>query len=288
MGVASTRVPRSPPQLPLVDRVTFGAFADNEPWPSLAAHGALERLLGVALPTMSWFQSWDNDWLHRQARAAAGRPLLIAWQPRHDDGSPLTLSSIVKGEWDAHVRRFLEGAAGYTGEVTIRLAHEMNGNWYPWSGAPERYVQMWRHMVALGRSVAPKVRWMWCVNALDVGGTPAEDYWPGEAWVDLLGIDGYNGYGPWTSFGALFTPMHDRLRRLSGRPQWIAEVGSAEGAPGRKGRWLEGLFEERGLPAVQRVVFFHADKEHDWRLDSSPATLSVARRSLQRPARPSA
>jgi mannan endo-1,4-beta-mannosidase len=278
-GLLSRPLPE-PVTLPLGRRASFGAFAAPEPWPSIAPHLALERLVRAPLPTMSWFQSWDNDWLHDQAASASTRPLLIAWQPWHDDRSPVRLSSVVAGDWDRYLERFLRGAAGHPGEVTIRLAHEMNGTWYPWSGNPRRYVGMWRHIVGLGRLIAPRVRWMWCVNSLDVGAHRAEDYWPGAAWVDVVGLDGYNGYGPWTPFGELFTPMHDRVVRLSGLPQWIAEVGSAEGAPGEKAAWLTGLFADRGLTAVERVVFFHQDKEHDWRLDSSEAALTAVRAGL--------
>ena len=272
-----TRPLPDPAPLPLGQRATFGAFAANEPWPSLLPHLELEQLVGASLPTLSWFQSWDNAWLHEQAAAAGDRPLLLAWEPRHDDGSRVLLSEIVEGAWDWYLRRFLTGAASYGGPLTVRLAHEMNGTWCPWSGNPPRYVQMWRHVVDLGRRIAPNVRWMWCVNAVDIG-LRAEDYWPGLPWVDVLGIDGYNGYGAWTSFEELFRPMHDRLQRLAALPQWIAEVGSAEDP--RKPAWLTDLFRCRGLPAVERVVFFHADKEHDWRLDSSPAALEAVRQGL--------
>ncbi|MBA1332297.1 endoglucanase, partial [Candidatus Endoriftia persephone str. Guaymas] len=75
--------------------------------------------------------------------------------------------------------------------VYIRLAHEMNGDWYPWSARsvgenPADYIAMWRHVhdaataIGLGRE---HVQWVWSVNASDHGsyGWIAEDYYPGDA-----------------------------------------------------------------------------------------------------------
>ena len=44
--------------------------------------------------------------------------------------------------------------------LVIRLDHEMNGNWYPWSedqayNSPGEYVAMWRHVVDRFRQWVP-------------------------------------------------------------------------------------------------------------------------------------
>jgi hypothetical protein len=294
VGLAARGIAKpSAPALPLADTALFGAYAAPEPWPSIAAHGVLEREVGVRLPVMSWFQSWDNGWLEEQAGEAAveKRELLIAWQPWGDDQRAIRPHDVLSGRMDRRITSYLEGAGSYPGPVTLRLGHEMNGNWYPWSASgrtsvvssPAEFVMVWRHIVSIGHRVSPAVQWMWCVNSMDLGGFRAEDYWPGDAFVDAVGIDGYNGYGPWTWPVPLLKPMHDRLRRLTDKQIWVAELGCREAgvqAPHAKGEWLDQLFTTTELPALSRVVFFSANKEHDWRLTSSWPTLASARAGL--------
>ncbi|WP_217631238.1 glycosyl hydrolase [Modestobacter sp. DSM 44400] len=82
--------------------------------------------------------------------------------------------------------------------MTIRLMHEMNGNWYPWgSGAngnqPGEFVLAWRHVhdrfTALG---VTNVAWTWAPNAVYTGGAPLAPLYPGDAYVDAVGLSNYN------------------------------------------------------------------------------------------------
>lgn len=47
-----------------------------------------------------------------------------------------------------------------------------------------------------------------------------------------------------------------------------------------KGRWWTEALASTSFPAVTALVFFHADKERDWRLDSSPTALAGLRAGL--------
>jgi beta-mannanase len=229
---------------------------------------------------MSWFQNWDTGWLTRQAAdaAATGHDLLIALEPMHGNGRPVSFREIAAGAYDGSLRAFFTMAQAFPSPVVVRFAHEMNHR-HPWSmgisGAvtsTEDWIAAWRHLVTLSRRLGDNVRWMWCVNNVDGGGVPAEAYWPGADVVDVIGIDGYNGFGPWATPEQVFTPMYSRVTRLSSRPVWIAEVGCRDVGPGEKhskAAWLEALLSDTHWPRVERIIFFSADKEHDWRLDSS-------------------
>ncbi len=275
--------------------IVFGAYAANEPWPDLNAHYALEQAVGGRLPTMSWFQNWDTDWLAGQAATAAtsGHDLLICWEPVRN-GSPVRFADILAGHHDVYLRRYFTAAATFPRRVTIRPFHEMNGTWYPWGLAAgrqdcvtsaEEWIAAWRYLVALQRSVSgDRVRWAWCVNNVDIGGVPAEAYYPGSAHVDVLGLDGYNGWGAWVTPYQVMNPMYQRLVRLHPvAPVIIGEIASREpvlGESATKVEWLTQLFTETRLPRLTHINYFHANKERDWRLDSSPAALSAARRYL--------
>lgn len=272
----------------------FGAYADDEPWPDVSAHYALERKVG-RLPTMSWFQDWGTGWLATAASAAQAtrHNILIAWDPSQS-GVPLSFADIAAGRYDDYLVKYFRGARTFRGQVVLRPFWEMNGNYSSYSvAAPSdgravastsEWIAVWRHLVTLQRRVGgANVHFMFCANGSDVGGTPVEQYWPGAAYVDRLGLDTYNGGTPWQPAHGLIAPMYDRLAALHPTaPISVAEIGCAESSsdPGRKAAWLRNLFTDGGFPRLNGLCFFDADKEHDWRLDSSSQALAVSRSYL--------
>ena len=72
---------------------------------------------------------------------------MVTWQLYKSgwSGPTISLSDIAAGDYDSDLRRAADLAKGLPFEVMIRFGHEMNGDWYPWSGQPVR----------LRRGVAP-------------------------------------------------------------------------------------------------------------------------------------
>ncbi|MGY1650214.1 glycoside hydrolase family 26 protein [Geodermatophilus sp. SYSU D01119] len=278
----------------LVTRCRFGAWAATGGGP-VEDHRALEARLGAALPVFSWFQALD-PWDTAIAEGIAGfdradpydcMVCLEAWDTR--------LADVVAGERDDYFRRYFDGARTYPGRVVVRLLHEANGNWYPWSVAHDgdavtstgQWQEAWRRIVGIARGQgAANVTFMFCANAEDVGGVPVEDYWPGSEWVDVVGVDGYN-WG-WDAAGSpdvtaeeLLDPMYRRLTALHPTAEFmVGELGCAA-HPGKAG-WYEALYRSRRFPRLTQVAFFHEAKEQDWRLDSDEETLRTNRRYLAR------
>ncbi|MBM9475525.1 hypothetical protein JL107_03610 [Nakamurella flavida] len=291
---------------PLLQRATWGAYASRVPFPDAAPHYALEALVGTRFPQMSWFSTWGVAWPKGggQQAARSRHDLLVAWQPTLDGRRPVLFSDIVAGRHDDYLTRFFTAAARHPGRVTVRFAHEPNGTGYPWSVAAggcvrstAEYVAGWRYVVEFHRRISRRwteqnVRFCWCVTTRDRGGIPLEEYYPGDDWVDVLAVDVYNGYGgTWASPRGLLAAPYARLTALNeAAPVWIAELGCREPAkdePGAradprrsKADWLSSLFAMTEYPRLESVNFFHADRTHDWRLDSSPAALQVCRTAL--------
>jgi endoglucanase len=260
----------------------------------VAAHHTLEQVVGARLPIVSLYADWHTPWPAAVSRGLAGHDLLISWEPVGVD-----FAELLDGAWDASLTAFLEAAAGHAGQVILRPFAEMNGPWQTWSvdhegGAVrdvEQWQAAWRHVVGLARSVGSGSRcsMLFCANTTDEGPTPVEQYWPGTEWVDAVGIDGFN-WG-WSADGRplagaeqVIGPMYDRLGRLHPTAEFVvAELGCAPAppqAPSAQANWFAELYASRAFPRVRRVVFFHEDKECDWRLDSDPVTLAVHRASL--------
>lgn len=294
LSVAAATIPsaRGPGSSALGRRCRFGAWSASRSG-VLAGHAGLERLVEAQLPVVSWFKDWGRGWDSvcsgvSNLRGAQPYDNMIAWEAW---GVPFR--DITGGARDDFLVDFFDDARAARSTVTLRLFHEMNGNWYPWSTAStdrlvestERWVAAWRHVVSVARARgANNVRFMFCPNMNDVGGVPVEAYWPGAEWVDVVGLDGYNwGWRPdgtpQTSAEDVIAPMYDRVTAL--HPEAAVMVGEiASAAHPDKAQWYSDLFRSTRFPALTQVAFFHERKERNWRLDSDPATLATVRTNL--------
>jgi mannan endo-1,4-beta-mannosidase len=238
---------------------------------------------------------------------ARGETPMVTWQLyRSGWGGPtISLREIAAGSYDSYLHAAADLARHLPFTVMIRFAHEMNGDWYPWSGDPAAYVQAWRHVVSVFRQDgATNVKWVWAPN-VDNGSYPFASYFPGDQWVDYVALDGYNdgtasfGVDRWESLYQVFASSYAQVTRLSAKPVIISEVASSE-AGGDKAAWIrEGFLSTipQRFPRVAAVVWFDRDQEEDWRIDSSAASLQAYREVVasslyggpaQAPARPNA
>ncbi|HET7324126.1 MAG TPA: S8 family serine peptidase [Halococcus sp.] len=186
--------------------------------------------------------------------------------------------------WASRLKEWLAGPDGRLGtaddrQAYIRLAHEMNGDWYPWSptvgnSSPGSYVRMWRRVHRrFERMGVGAAQWMWCVNADDVGPYSAEQLYPGDAYVDWLAVDGYQwgesmNWSHWESPESIFSNMLSRVRNIADKPVCIAETASTSETrwgydPERKDEWILDAFEYFANE-VDMWCWFNEDKETDW------------------------
>jgi mannan endo-1,4-beta-mannosidase len=222
---------------------------------------------------------------------------LITWEPYicSPAGTPADVEvRAAAGLYDAYLiawadrlKVFLSGPDGVYGTADdrrayIRPGHEMNGDWYPWGAAvggnsPGDYVRMWRRVVDVFRGKglgSTRVQWVWAVNHTDVGGALAEQYYPGDDYVDWVAIDGYNWgasqtWSSWQTPGQTYGPMSARLRTLTSKPLAITEGASttstASGANvGAKSGWVTEFFNYLLADDVRMAAWFNEDKETDW------------------------
>ncbi|MFT2708086.1 glycoside hydrolase family 26 protein [Clavibacter zhangzhiyongii] len=230
------------------------------------------------------------------AVAARGAESLLTWEPWRAGGGrdqpTFSNASIAAGDHDAYLRAWGSQLAAWGGPVSLRYAHEMNGDWYPWAegvngNAPGSYAAAWQHVhdvvVAEG---ATNVRWVWTPNVPYAGSTALAGLYPGDAYVDVVGLDGYNwGTGvagfAWVSPADLFGPGIARLRAIApGKPIVIAETASSE-IGGSKAAWDRDLVAFlQAQPDVAAFVWFDMDKEADWRIGSSESSATAFRDAL--------
>ncbi|MDP3890040.1 glycoside hydrolase family 26 protein [Nocardioides sp.] len=279
-------------------RVLFGAWVPG----STAAWDEVEHKLDRRLDIEHWYQGWgveENGFDLDRARAvrARGGIPMVTWEPwdyRRGRNQPAyRLKRIVAGRFDAYIRANARQMAAVNGPVWLRFAHEMNGRAYPWSigvngNSGRDYIRAWRRIVRIFRAQgATNVRFIWCPLVPGPGTSPIKRSFPGDKHIHYVGMDGYNAgreadWGGWLSFDEVFRPLYRQLRRMSRRKVIIAETGCAERG-GNKATWISSAFGRRlakHYPAVRAVVWFNEPREADWRMESSSASLTAARRAF--------
>ncbi len=223
---------------------------------------------------------------------------MITWEPYLAPTTPNDIETrIAQGNYDTYVerwggklRQFLAGTDGVYGtaddrRVYIRLAHEANGDWYPWSAqdgvnTPADYVAMWQrvyqHLAAQGLDKA-HVQWIWSINNADAGAFKAEAYYPGDAYVDWVGLDGYNwgstySWSNWQTPTQVFGYIRERVAALAPtKPIAITEVASTATTTNgvntaAKDAWITQFGSYVKDNDIRMVTWFNEEKETNWQI----------------------
>ncbi|MCT1353172.1 glycoside hydrolase family 26 protein [Gordonia sp. p3-SID1431] len=276
----------------------WGAFLSGPASQSRATFDRFAALAGAEPDLLHLYASTRDS--HPQVHLNKIRHLkaipvlsLEPWNPQVGPSQPeFRLSSIVAGQHDSDLQRWAAELGSWGHPVLLRFAQEMNGTWYPWSvglygNTAAEYRAAWVRMHRIVSAQAPNAEFVWTPNVLTEGTRDFVDCYPGDRFVDYLGLDGYNwGDTPghrWQSPEKLFSASVAALRQLSAaRPIVLTEVGCADGAdPGQKARWISEFFDVvMGNSDVTGFMWFQTDKERDWRLNSTPSSTQAFRDGL--------
>jgi len=273
-------------------RVFLGVSTESDTLEEIEAFAvAAQRVPDVVLISRDWASGgFDRENIARLTEA--GHLPMIAWEPWNHQhvlsGDRLravqpayTLRTIIEGDHDEMLRSWAQDAAEWGRPLALRFAHEMNGYWYPWAESANgnrdgEYVLAWRHIVDLFEDEgADNVIWVWSPNLSQPTLTPLAELWPGDEYVDWVGLVGYlgNGIDPtiWTpTFDELFGPTLEELRAFTDQPIVITEMGATEKG-GKKAEWISHVLDAvAARDDVIGLMWFEIDKEADWRIVSSP------------------
>lgn len=308
------------PAAPLRDRAELGAYVPGLPYFERSARefAALEQKLGTKLTILSGFVDWEYVFGEPRDRALAAdgtRTLLYSWEPHCAPAAPsecITFANVIAGKHDAYFARIAESMRAFPHTIYVRPWAEMNAEWSPWqpgsgrarAGTHDEFVRAWRHVRDYFRARGiDNLKFVFNPDASDwETSTRIAQIWPGDDYVDVLGIDGYNwgkghpgGPGEWVEFEAIFERMYAILTGLHpSAPVWICEFGSKEPrksdgetrpAPRdpehSKGAWLEAMLASTAFPRVTALVHFNVKKERDFRFESSEDALRALRKQLK-------
>jgi hypothetical protein len=196
------------------------------------------------------------------------------------------LSDVIAGRYDSFIKTFAAAAKAWGHPFFLRFNWEMNGTWFPWSEGvngnnPGEYVAAWRHVHDIFTAAgASNVTWVWCPN-VDYNNNLAgigRDY-PGNAYVDWTGLDGYNwGTNPvkpggWKSFDQIYRSTYRYITEsvAPSKPMAIGEVASSEYG-GSKAAWIKSMLAAvpTEYPKIRALLWFDKyDDGMDWPVESS-------------------
>jgi mannan endo-1,4-beta-mannosidase len=222
-----------PVDLPTTPLSYLGVYSNTFPT-SYAGVTTFAKATGSSPDLLMYYSGWFVPFPSRFAETAAsnGAAPLVQMDPQG-----ISLSAIASGRYDAYLSSYAEAVRAYAHPVIIGFGHEMNGGWYSWgnghTSAPA-FVAAWRHVVQLFRALgATNVTWLWTVNIINDtqrGNIPnPKAWWPGAAYVNWVGIDGYYLKPSW-QFAPLFGPTIAAVREFTADPVLIAETGAVTAA----------------------------------------------------------
>ena len=202
------------------------------------------------------------------------------------------LKEIARGKWDEYFQKFARNARDLHTDVYYRFGYEMNGDWFPWCEQPRLFVDAWRHAWKIfKKEKAVNVKWVFSPSVVWGQKNFKKDilpYYPGEQFVNIVALDGYNfgdhhsKYHSWESFFHVYDGSISGLMSFN-KPMWIAEIGCPSDP--RRQKWLRDFLEFFDNNNCFEVFFwFNENKEGEpnFRIDGDDASLFVFREWAQR------
>jgi len=207
----------------------------------------------------------------------------------------IKLQQIATGVWDRHLRNYAAAVKAFGCEVILSFGHEMNGWWYSWGlprSTPAEFIAAWRHIYDVFKSAGVKnVIWSWDPShqyghfAAGKNASPADVWYPGNAYVNWIGLDGYLGYssadGHAQTFGQIFGYQLQDIRKIA--PHKLVYLAETAVQRGRAiATQIAELFAGVKAYHLRGLVWFDGLARHDYRLGVYKAVDKAYMKSLTR------
>jgi hypothetical protein len=250
----------------------------------------------------SWVKPWflsqstspDLEWAKWATARGTHRELVITQNlfPSSENGAnwlQLGASGAFSGYARSLAANLVRSGLGWS---VIRLAHEANGTWAPYSipNTPQGdalWIRFWRKTALAMRSV-PGAHFLfdWTVNA-GYRRVPLASFYPGNDVVDIIGVDAYDAGVSGT--GNRWKRIYDQpdglravaaFARAHGKPMSIPEWGLAPGQQPGKGQggddpaYVNGIANVVAHDNVLYQSYFDSDI-YGVQLQNSPRSLAA-------------
>jgi glycosyl hydrolase family 26 len=266
--------------VPALDRVMLGSYLALGGMSLSSSLALRRRQLGREQKIVHLFYGWSE---RMPSDVSIGKStLMVSWHGTK-------LATVASGAQDSVIEAAAKKLAAYRKPMLLRWAWEMNGDWFEWGGDPGLFVQAYRRIHRIFRAGgADNVAFVWSPNWNSSPNTSANAisrYYPGDAYVDWVGVSGYNFYRE--SPSTLFRPVVSAYGKR--KPIIVTETAAIDFGAGSKAAWIKKLSAYAGsTPSIGAVCWFDTDvqddSKHNFRFDTSDDALA-AYRAMARSAR---
>jgi PKD domain/Glycosyl hydrolase family 26 len=246
----------------------FGAFANpkNGGGQNGTSFSALETQAGRQLDVDRVYSTWSTAEPSFQASWDVAHAIipLVSVDPTTAAG-PVPWAQIAAGDDDAAIAAQAQGLASLRSPVLLAFDHE--ANILVGYGTAAEYVAAYQHYVTVVRQYAPNVSFVLILTAAGYGSSLITQWYPGDAYVDWVGADGYNRDGcgsgtssAWQDFSTIFSNF-DSFAVAHGKPAVVAEWGSEEdpNQADHKAAWITAAGQTmEGWPQIKAASYFDA------------------------------
>lgn len=242
---------------------------------------AFTRASRVHPTLVSYYIGWGapfNAPVVRRLHEAGALPLIAL------DSDSTRAASIAAGSDDTYLVTFARAVRALNLPVAISFDHEFNGPWFAWGyhhNTPAAFVAAWRRIVTVFRQQgATNVIWVWAPSVSGSETRTLRPYYPGNAYVTWVGVDGYF-FSQDDTFTTVFGKTLKQIRAITRRPVVITETGVG---PSRyRSAQIRNLFAGAARARITGVIWFDYNKygTHNWRIDRDRAALAAFRKAAR-------
>jgi hypothetical protein len=169
---------------------------------------AVDFIGGESWDNVGWPTWWLETW-GKWVNAQPGRRLVLAVpilagppdgsgpkEGNKEVGQPVSLEKGAHGDYNGYFKDLAENLVRFKlADTILRPGWEFNGGWYAWraKGKTGAFAEYWRQIVRTMRAVPGAEHLQFCWNpTLGDQDFPAEQAWPGDEFVDYVGVDVYD------------------------------------------------------------------------------------------------
>ena len=195
----------------------------------------------------------------------------LTLQPKRQHQAGNDLFRVLDGYYDEFLHDYAESVADFSHPVLFRFANEMNGDWCEYSGYQmsldtQLYREMYKYIYDIFKKHnADNVIWVWNPNGKsfpDFKWNAEEMYYPGNDYVDVLGLTLYNTGTfyegeKWAEFDDLYKPLYEKAIKKYNMPFIITEFSCAR-MGGDKEEWTRKMLKDiEKFPNIKFAVWWN-------------------------------
>ena len=276
---------------------------------------AMEEKLDYTFPLILYYRHFPTHEFPTdvmQENYEAGRLVELTLQLTDNNNTDMFAKSplleIYRGSMDEELRAWARAAADFGHPFLFRLNNEMNSDWTSYGGVVNLadsaiFTAVWQRIYRIFEEEGVD-NCLWIFNPHDRQAPPSDwnnslAYYPGNEYVHLIGVTGYNNgtyytqwAEEWREFDVIYDQILEEYEPRFGSFPWIITEFASSGVGGDKVAWIENMFEHiDNYPNIRMAVWFSFADFDDanggtpartyW-LDETPETLEAFRQGLKK------